>query len=300
MEAAATTVPRCHSPESDGRLDPLMQAPLEIRYAGVIIGRAQELRTTEGDTMYFLPSKEPMPVGTLLRLRSGRGEAPARVVRAVESPDPAVCGMEVRLVGEEEIVAPEFIPAPAPAKPKASPAPPVAPPPETPTPTQAVDVAAMEAEAAKLPPAPASESAAVPEAVPVAVGSSLTGALAKAAAAEAAAPVPEAASAAPMRTQVASDDLDIVITNTPPPISPSTVVPVVAPFEPEPAPAPAPAAETAVPASAVAAEPSQAAADDHAEENGVDEAAGGRTTEQMPTARAISGPGTRRKTKRRR
>lgn len=277
-----------------------MQAPLEIRYAGVVIGRAQEVRAAEGDTMYFLPGKEPMPVGTLLRLRSGRGEAPARVVRAVESPDPAACGMEVRLVGEEEIVAPEFIPAPAPAKPKASPLPPVAPPPETPTPTQPVDVAAMEAEALKLPPAPSSESAAVPEAVPVAVGSSLTGALAKAAATEAAAPVPETASAAPMRTQVASDDLDIVITNTPPPISPSTVVPVVAPFEPEPA-AP-PAAEAAAPASAVAAEQSQAAAGENGDENGAEEAAGGngRATEPMPTARAISGPGSRRKTKRRR
>jgi hypothetical protein len=279
-----------------------MQAPLEIRYAGVIIGRAQEVRTAEGEAMFFLPGKEPMPVGTLLHLRSGKGEAPARVVRAVESPDPAVCGMQVRLVGEEEeVVATEFIPEPAPAKPKASPLPPVAPPPETPTPTQPVDVAAMEAEAAKLPPAPAPESTGVPEAVPVAVGSSLTGALAKAAATEAAAPEPEATSAAPTRTPVASDDLDIVITNTPPPISPSSVVPVLAPFEAEPA-APPPAAEATAPTSAAAAEESQAAGET-GDENGAEEpAAGGNgpTTEQLPTARPISGPSSRRKTKRRR
>jgi hypothetical protein len=292
-----------------------MQAPLEIRYAGVIIGRAQEVRTAEGEAMFFLPGKEPMPVGTLLHLRSGKGEAPARVVRAVESPDPAICGMQVRLVGEEEVVATEFIPEPAPAKPKASPPPPVAPPPEasslapvapppeTPTPTQPVDVAALEAEAAKLSQAPAPESTGVPEAVPVAVGSSLTGALAKAAATtEATAPAPEAASAAPTRTPVASDDLDIVITNTPPPISPSSVVPVLAPFESEPA-APPPTAEDAAPASAATAEESQAAAGETGDENGGEEpAAGGNgpSTEQLPTARAISGPSSRRKTKRRR
>jgi hypothetical protein len=57
--------------------------------------------------------RDPMPVGTVLHLRTGDHETPARVVRAVESADPSLCGMQVRIIGEAEEVAPEFIPQPA-------------------------------------------------------------------------------------------------------------------------------------------------------------------------------------------
>ena len=188
-----------------------MEAPLEIRYAGVVIGRAQEVRNAEGDALsFFIPVRDPMPVGTVLRMRSGEQETPVRVVRAVESTDVSVCGMQVRTIGEAEEVARDFIPPPAIAAEKPKPA--------TPTPVVEVDLAGLRAEsepaAADSPPAPiastvpapetapevkaaeeatpevqaaatasaepasaAVEVAAVPDDVPVAVGSSMTGAL---------------------------------------------------------------------------------------------------------------------------
>jgi len=179
-----------------------MEAPLEIRYTGVVIGRAQEVRNAEGDALsFFIPVRDPMPVGTVLHIRSGEQETPVRVVRAVESTDATVCGMQVRTIGEAEVVARDFIPPPAAAVEKPKPA--------TPTPVVEVDLsqmraettpttaavpesppiasaapaaeAAPEAQAAETVPAqPASapvEVAAVPDAVPVTVGSSMTGAL---------------------------------------------------------------------------------------------------------------------------
>ena len=99
-----------------------MESPVEIRYAGVVIGRAQEVRRADGDSpSFFLVVREPMPVGSVLHLRTGDRETPARVVHMVESSDPAVCGMQVRLIGEAEEVAPEWIPPPAPAAEKARP-----------------------------------------------------------------------------------------------------------------------------------------------------------------------------------
>jgi hypothetical protein len=99
-----------------------MQAPIEIRYAGVVVGRVQEVSTSDGDaSSYFLPLREPMPVGSVVRLRSGDQETPARVVRAVEAAEAAGSGMHVRLIGDAEVVAPEWIPPPAaiaPVKPK--------------------------------------------------------------------------------------------------------------------------------------------------------------------------------------
>jgi Arc/MetJ family transcription regulator len=257
-----------------------MQAPVEIRYAGVVISRAQEVRSADGESTFFLPGKDPMPVGTVVRLRSGDRETAARVLRAVESTDPSTAGMQVRLIGEAEEAAVDWIPAPAPA-----PAPlPVktAPKPGTPTPTVEVDLALMQ-EAARTPPVQTAESAAVPEAVPVAVGSSLTGALEHAAEA-----APEAATGAAATSDTApaeAKDLDIIITDTPPPVT------VAAP---ESAP-PEPASPSGEEARSGADEPGEGEA---SEENGEGEA--GPATDDMPTARPIAGPSGRRKTKRRR
>jgi len=91
-----------------------MQAPVEVRYAGVMISRAQEVQALDGDdSSFFISTREPMPVGTVLRLRSGDRETPARVVHAVEAVGGAASGMQIRFIGESEEVAPEFIP-PAP------------------------------------------------------------------------------------------------------------------------------------------------------------------------------------------
>jgi hypothetical protein len=99
-----------------------MESPVEIRYAGVIIGRAQEVRSADGDSSaFFLVVREPMPVGSVLHLRTGDRETPARVVHTVESSDPAACGVQVRLIGEAEEVATEWIPPPPAATDKARP-----------------------------------------------------------------------------------------------------------------------------------------------------------------------------------
>jgi hypothetical protein len=140
-----------------------MEAPLEIRYAGVVIGRAQEVRSAEGDVpSFFIPVRDPMPVGTVLRMRSGDHETPVRVVRAVETTDATACGMRVRTIGEAEEVAPEFIPPPAVVAEKIKP--------ETPTPVVEVDLASMaEATAPEVAvPADTPASATIPAVDPVA------------------------------------------------------------------------------------------------------------------------------------
>jgi hypothetical protein len=313
-------VSRCQGRESACKLILPMEAPVEIRYAGVIIGRAHELRNVEGDDAFFLPGKEPMPVGTVLHLRSRQEETPARVVRAVESPDASICGMQVRLIGEAEEVAPDWIPAPPPVKPKASaPAPALIPVlPGTPTPTVEVNLAIMQAEVAKRSTATERDVAAVPEAVPVAVGSSLTGALEKAAASatpeapgtsasqdEALAKAVENTSAIEAMVPAApaspaSDDLDIVITSTPPPLAVDVLLAVAEPLAPAAEAAPtAPVVEPGAAAKeAQGAATTSAPAGEDAEESPAQESA--PSGEDMPPARPISGPSSRRKTKRRR
>jgi hypothetical protein len=259
-----------------------MQAPLEIRYAGVVIGRAPEMRDAEGDSTFFLPGKDPMPVGTVVRLRSGERETPARVLRALESADPSLAGMKVRLIGEAEEVSPDWIPMPAPVQAKA-----VAKP-GTPTPTVEVDLALMQAESAKAPPVAAPETAAIPEAVPVAVGSSLTGALEKAADSTLESAAAAAADAA------ASNELDIIITDTPPPVTVAAAAPAAAVVEVTQE-APAEAASDAT--NGAPAEASEETSNENGDSTAADKAP---ATSDMPVARPIAGPSGRRKTKRRR
>lgn len=257
-----------------------MEAPVEIRYAGVVIGRAQEVRAGDDESVFFLLGKEPMPVGTVLHLRAGAREASARVLRSVESPDASVAGMRVRLIGEAEGAAADWIPAPAQPKTASKPG--------TPTPTVEVDVGLMQAELAKHAPA----SAPVPEAVPVTVGSSLTGALEKAAAGAPAEPAqPEAADALAPAAEAApaGPAADRAITVESPTLPEENARPAVASDA-------APAAESAGEA---ASGDNADAAEEAADEGGAgaaDEGAAG----DMPPARPIAGPTARRKTKRRR
>jgi len=280
-----------------------MEAPLEIRYAGVVIGRAQEVRSAEGDALsFFIPVRDPMPVGTVLRVRSGDQETPVRVLRAIEAADPAVCGMHVKTIGEAEEVTLEFIPPPAAAAEKLKPA--------TPTPVVEVDLAKMRSEtatAAVAPPAgssavvtvdaPAPEPApkleaaeatpvasasgpsgnkpAIPEAVPVVIASSMTGAL-----------------------RNATESIPI---SMPAPEAPT--VPSVQVSEPA-----SPTSDTmSAPASARDSTREYGSAKVTAAEVETESAAMATTTasdqalgEDLPPARPISGPSGRRKTKRRR
>ena len=272
-----------------------MEAPLEIRYAGVVIGRAQEVRSAEANApSFFLPVRDPMPVGTVLRLRAGDHETPVRVVRAIEVADAAACGMQVRTIGESEEVAPEFIPPPAVVAEKIKAG--------TPTSVVEIDVARMQAEStaaetaapAKPPaiitipapapvtapakraaeskpadpvPSPSGEIAAVPEAVPVAIGSSMTGALVNA--------------------------TESVPISEPEPVAPAPQsVPAIAPTSQPPDSA---SAENSQPGNGSATAPAPE------EDNGVDVEMGEQTTAgDLPPARPIAGPSGRRKTKRRR
>jgi hypothetical protein len=190
-----------------------MQAPVEICYAGVVIARAEEVREGEGGE-FFIVMKDPLPVGTLLGVRSADSLVSARVLRVVESADGAESGMQVRPAGSDEAGAALWIPPPPAAKPAAAATPATAAvePPAAQEPALAeaapVQAAAAAAESAPAPvasaepvvdevsvgkeetptsaqpiaaesaaPAGSPDRAGVPEAVPAAVGSSLTGAL---------------------------------------------------------------------------------------------------------------------------
>ena len=98
-----------------------MQAPVEICYAGVVIARAEEVREGERGEL-FIVMKEPLPVGTLLGLRSADSLVSVRVLRVVESGDGADSGMQVRPAGSDEAGAAMWIPPPLAAKPGSAPA----------------------------------------------------------------------------------------------------------------------------------------------------------------------------------
>ena len=268
-----------------------MEAPLEIRYAGVVIGRAQEVRNAEGEPLsFFIPVRDPMPVGTVLHIRSGEQETPVRVVRAVETTDAAACGIQVRTIGESEVVARDFIPPPATVGEKLKVA--------TPTPVVEVDLSLMRAESApseatvpanpptlitiaapipapqaktaeETPVQPAStpvEVAAIPEAVPVTVGSSMTGAL-----------------------RNATESVAITA-----PATEAATVPSVHAGEPA-----SPQVTLSSPASYTREYGSVVESASEATEGSAAVSGGQPLGEDLPPARPISGPSGRRKTKRR-
>jgi len=289
-----------------------MEAPLEIRYAGVIIGRAQEVRSAEGDApTLFIPVRDPMPVGTVLRLRSGDHETPVRVVRAVECTDAAACGMQVRTIGEAEEVALEFIPPPAVVAEKIKPG--------TPTPVVEVDLASM-AEATAPEVANASASATIPAADPVAAPATEIVAAAPAVentTVEASAPtvegpvttpVAEAPAVAPTETlSASSNQVAAVPEAVPTAVGSSMTGALRSATESVAVAAPAAPAEPIQATDSASPSPSQAEisrSGNGAVAEAAPEAArltaeyGGQVTE-LPPARPISGPSGRRKTKRR-
>src|SRR5208283_1604370 len=93
-----------------------MQAPLDICYAGVVIARSEEVRESEGGE-FFVVMKDPLPVGTLLGLRSPDELVTVRVLRVVESADGTGSGMQVRPARSDEAGASMWIPPPPAANP---------------------------------------------------------------------------------------------------------------------------------------------------------------------------------------
>jgi hypothetical protein len=275
-----------------------MESPVEIRYAGVVIGRAQEIRGGEGDSSFFLAVRDPMPVGSVVHLRTGDRETPARVIHTVESADAAAAGIQVRLIGEAEEVATEWIPAPAPAE-KARPA---EDPPKTAMPVIEVAIPVAPAKVAvgvdtrlrsegkaeaqqtdfAFEAAPASEAAPVPEAAPEAAPAEAAPA-AEAAAVSASEPV--AAVVVEEAPVVATAPYGQIAADAATPSSTEASDGVVqAPIEHK----LVDANDSAAPAEAVPAPAAPAASEDVS------------PVGDLPPARPIAGPSGRRKTKRRR
>jgi hypothetical protein len=70
---------------------------IEIRYAGVVVGRASALRELDAEGL-FVVSPEPLPVGTPIILGIEDRAVAAQVQTVLESPDPARSGMRVRFL----------------------------------------------------------------------------------------------------------------------------------------------------------------------------------------------------------
>jgi hypothetical protein len=93
---------------------------IEIRYAGVVVGRASALRELDAEGL-FVAITEPLPVGTPIILGIDERAAAAQVQTVLESADPARSGMRVRFL-EPGVAAGLGLPvAPVPAQVEAGP-----------------------------------------------------------------------------------------------------------------------------------------------------------------------------------
>jgi hypothetical protein len=72
-----------------------VDSTVEIRYAGVVMGRSTSLRDHD-DAGAFVGFSEPLPVGTPLTIKIGDTVREARVEDVIESADPAAAGMRIR------------------------------------------------------------------------------------------------------------------------------------------------------------------------------------------------------------
>jgi hypothetical protein len=113
-----------------------VETATEVRYAGVVVGRASPLRDKD-DVGVFVLCAEPLPVGTPVTLKLDDAEHGARVSEVVESADPNLAGMRVRFVNvnearrgeaqvEVKVARPKAAPPPADVAPPAAVAAPVA------------------------------------------------------------------------------------------------------------------------------------------------------------------------------
>jgi hypothetical protein len=68
---------------------------VEVRYAGVVVGRGALLKELGADAI-FVGIPEPLPVGTVVTLKIGDAVREARVDDVVESAEPSAAGMRVR------------------------------------------------------------------------------------------------------------------------------------------------------------------------------------------------------------
>ena len=94
-----------------------MENAVEVRYAGVVVGRGA-LITELGPDAAFVGISEPLPVGTLVTLKIGDVVREAWVDEVVESSEPSAVGMRVRWGASAPAARP---PSPKAEEPAASP-----------------------------------------------------------------------------------------------------------------------------------------------------------------------------------
>jgi len=74
---------------------------VEIRYAGVVVGRSTDARKTDGNGL-FVALPDPLPVGTVIELGVAEQTVAARVERVIESAEVGIAGMHL-LCGDEAV-----------------------------------------------------------------------------------------------------------------------------------------------------------------------------------------------------
>ncbi|HSS39119.1 MAG TPA: hypothetical protein VLT58_10150 [Polyangia bacterium] len=96
-----------------------MDSAIEVRYAGVVVGRATQVKDWTADSA-FIGFAEPLPTGTRIELR-GDEIREARVEEAIESSDPAICGMRVSFPSSSSSSSSSSFSSPSPSPSSASP-----------------------------------------------------------------------------------------------------------------------------------------------------------------------------------
>ncbi|MES1208441.1 MAG: hypothetical protein ABUS79_21085 [Pseudomonadota bacterium] len=94
-----------------------MDSAIEVRYAGVVVGRATQVKDWNAGGA-FIGFAEPLPTGTRIELR-GDEIRQARVEEAIESSDAAICGMRVSFLSSSpssSSSSPDPNPVPPPAQ----------------------------------------------------------------------------------------------------------------------------------------------------------------------------------------
>ncbi len=78
-----------------------METSIELRYAGVVIGKATVSGPIDesGENSVFVPVPDPLPVGTKVGIKIDDRTLDGRVIAVAESTESSKCGMKIRISG---------------------------------------------------------------------------------------------------------------------------------------------------------------------------------------------------------
>ena len=112
-------------------------ATIELRYAGVVIGKATVSGPIDeaGDKGVFVQVPDPLPVGTKVGIKIDDRTLDGRVIAVAESTDSTKCGMKVRIGGAAASATSTSGPVHAPAQPAPAQSAPAAGAPSVPAPS---------------------------------------------------------------------------------------------------------------------------------------------------------------------